>query len=131
MYQKPRCIQIHRDSLTIQVPCGKSQRWRPHLDWFVLRPSRRRCRHKPKHLLPYTFYKALATHVFQFAQYRCLRNKCQSKPYEFTGFGAMDVTKPYEFTWFSDIPGRKPYKFIGLRWAFISQTPVVLPGDVP
>ena len=23
-----------------------------------------------------------------------------TKPYEFTGFGAMDVTKPYEFTGF-------------------------------
>jgi hypothetical protein len=23
-----------------------------------------------------------------------------TKPYEFTGFGAVDVTKPYEFMWF-------------------------------
>jgi hypothetical protein len=27
---------------------------------------------------------------------RCLRNKRPSKPYEFIGFGAMDVTKPSE-----------------------------------
>ncbi len=45
------------------------------------------------------------------------------------GFGAMDVTKPHEFTWFGDTHGPKPYKCIGLRWAFISQTPVVLPED--
>ena len=51
-----------------------------------------------------------------------------TKPYKFIGFGAMDVTKPYKFIWFSDIHGPKPYKFIGSRWAFISQTPVVLPG---
>ncbi len=36
----------------------------------------------------------------------------------------MDVTKPYEFIWFGDVHGPKPYEFIGLRWAFISQTPV-------
>ena len=36
----------------------------------------------------------------------------------------MDVTKPYKFIGFGDIHGPKPYEFIGLRWAFISQTPV-------
>ncbi len=66
-------------------------------------------------------------HVVYVAQYRCLRNKRPSKPYDFIGFGAMDVTKPYEFIWFGDIPGSKPYGFIGFRWAFISQTPVMLP----
>ena len=60
--------------------------------------------------------------------YRCLRNKRQSKPYEFIGFGAMDVTKPYKFIGFGDIHGPKPYKFIGFRWAFISQTPVLSIG---
>jgi hypothetical protein len=39
----------------------------------------------------------------------------------------MDVTKTYEFIWFGDIHGPKPYKFIGLRWAFVSQTPVAQP----
>ncbi len=57
-------------------------------------------------------------------QYRCLRNKRPSKPYEFIGLGAMDVTKPYRFILFGDIHGPKPYKFVGLRWAMISQTPV-------
>jgi hypothetical protein len=33
-------------------------------------------------------------------------------PYEFIGFGAMDVTKPYEFTGFGDIHGPKPCKFM-------------------
>ncbi len=37
------------------------------------------------------------------AQYRCLRKKRPSKPYEFIGPGAMDVTKPYEFIGFGDI----------------------------
>ncbi len=31
-------------------------------------------------------------------------------PYEFMGFGAIDVTKPYKFIWFGDIHGPKPYK---------------------
>jgi hypothetical protein len=53
------------------------------------------------------------------------------EPYEFIGFGAMDVTKPSKFTWFGDLHGLKAYKFIGLRWAFISQTPVVLPVPGP
>jgi hypothetical protein len=38
----------------------------------------------------------------------------------------MDVTKPYKCVWFGDIHGPEPYGFIGLRWAFISQTPVTL-----
>ncbi len=29
-------------------------------------------------------------------RYRCLRNKRSSEPYEFIGFGAIDVTKPYD-----------------------------------
>ena len=33
------------------------------------------------------------------------------KPYEFTWFGAMDVTKPYEFTWFGAMYVTKPYEF--------------------
>ncbi len=41
------------------------------------------------------------------------------------GSRAMDVTKPYEFIGFGDTHGPKPYEFIGIRWAFISQTPVV------
>ena len=48
-----------------------------------------------------------------------------TKTYEFIGFGAMDVTKPYKFIWFGDIHGPRPYKIVGLRWALISQTPVV------
>ena len=42
-------------------------------------------------------------------------NERPSKPYEFIGLGAMDVTKPYKFIWFGDTHGPKPYKFIGLR----------------
>ncbi len=63
--------------------------------------------------------------VLYVTQYRCLRNKRPSEPYEFIGFGAMDVTKPDTFVWFGDIHGLKPYKSIRFRWAFISQTPVV------
>ncbi len=36
-----------------------------------------------------------------------------SKPYEFKGFGAMDVTKPYEFIRFGAMDVTKPYEFIG------------------
>ena len=34
-------------------------------------------------------------------QYRCARRN----PYEFIGFGAMDVTKPYKSIWFGDSHG--------------------------
>ncbi len=37
----------------------------------------------------------------------------------------MDVTEPYKSIWFGDSQGPTPYKSIGLRWAFISQTPVL------
>ncbi len=36
-----------------------------------------------------------------------------TKPYKFTGFGAMDVTKPYEFIGFGAKDVTKPYKCIG------------------
>ncbi len=36
-----------------------------------------------------------------------------AKPYEFIGFGALDVTKPYEFIGFGALDVTKPYKFIG------------------
>ncbi len=58
--------------------------------------------------------------------YRCLRKKRPSKLCELIGFGVMGVTKPYRFIWFGDIHGPKPYYIMGLRWAFISQTPVVV-----
>ncbi len=51
-----------------------------------------------------------------------------SQTYEFIGFWAMDVTKPHKFIRFGSIHGPKPYNFIKFRWAFISQTPVVLPA---
>ncbi len=35
------------------------------------------------------------------------------KPYEFIGFGAMEVTKPYKFIGFGAMDVTKPYKFIG------------------
>ncbi len=54
------------------------------------------------------------------------RNKGPSKPYEFIGSGATAVTKPYKFIWFGAIHGPKPYEFMGFRWAFISQTPVMV-----
>ena len=38
----------------------------------------------------------------------------------------MDVTKSYKFICFGDIHGPKAYKITGCRWAFISQTPVVV-----
>ncbi len=37
-------------------------------------------------------------------RYRCMRNKHPSKPYEFIGFGAMDVTESYKFKWPSMAP---------------------------
>ncbi len=37
----------------------------------------------------------------------------RTKPYEFIGFGAIDVTKPYEFIGFGAIDVTKPYEFIG------------------
>ncbi len=36
-----------------------------------------------------------------------------SKPYEFIGFGAMEVTKPYGFIGFWAMEVTKPYEFIG------------------
>ena len=33
------------------------------------------------------------------------------KPYEFIGFGAMEVTKPYEFIGFGAMEVTKPYEF--------------------
>ncbi len=36
-----------------------------------------------------------------------------TKPYQFIGFGAMDVTKPYEFIGFGAMDVTKPYEFIG------------------
>ncbi len=46
-----------------------------------------------------------------------------ANPYEFIGFGAMDVTKPYKFIRVGDIHGPEAYEFIWFRWALISQTP--------
>ncbi len=37
-----------------------------------------------------------------------------TKPYKFTGFGAMEVTKPYEFIGFGAMEVTKPYEFIGV-----------------
>ena len=37
----------------------------------------------------------------------------ERKRYEFTGFGAMEVTKPYEFIGFGAMEVTKPYEFIG------------------
>ena len=53
--------------------------------------------------------------------YRCLRNKRPSKPCEFIGFGAMDVTKPYKLIRFGAIAITKPYKFIGFGAKAVGQ----------
>ncbi len=37
----------------------------------------------------------------------------ETKPYEFIGFGALDVTKPYEFIRFGAIDVTKPYECSG------------------
>ncbi len=42
-----------------------------------------------------------------------MRNYRRTRPYEFLGVGAMDVTKQYKLIWFGDIHGPKPYKSIG------------------
>ncbi len=39
----------------------------------------------------------------------------RTKPYEFIGFGAMEVTKPYEFLGFGAMEVTKPYEFIGVE----------------
>ncbi len=49
-----------------------------------------------------------------------------TKPYKYIGFGDIHGPKTYKSTGFGDIHGPKPYEFIGFRWAFTSQTPVVL-----
>ncbi len=46
-------------------------------------------------------------------------------PGVFIGYGAMDVTKLYKSIGFGGTHGPKPYKCIGIRWAVISQKPVV------
>jgi hypothetical protein len=43
-------------------------------------------------------------------------------PYEFIGFGGIDVTKPYRFIWFGDIDGPKPYEFRGPRGFYFANT---------
>ncbi len=44
-----------------------------------------------------------------------------TKPYQFIGFGAMEVTKPYQFIGFGAMEVTKPYKFIGF-WAGLGST---------
>ncbi len=48
-------------------------------------------------------------------KYRCVQNNRRARPYEFKGFGAIDVIKPYNLTWFGDIDGPEPYEFIDSR----------------
>ncbi len=45
-------------------------------------------------------------------------------PYEFIGFGAMDVTKPYEFIGFGAMDAAKPYEFIGFGAFGMSKRPL-------
>ncbi len=53
-----------------------------------------------------------------------------TKPYEFIGFGAMEVTKPYEFIGFGAMEVTKPYKFIrfGVHITSWSGFRIGLPG---
>ena len=46
------------------------------------------------------------------------RGRGLTKPYEFIGFGAMEVTKPYEFIGFGAMDVTKPYEFIGFGASF-------------
>ncbi len=48
---------------------------------------------------------ALVSRTRPRRQYRCLRNKRPSQPYEFIGIGAMDVTKPYKYIYIYDLFG--------------------------
>ncbi len=43
-------------------------------------------------------------------------------PYEFMGFGSIDVTKPYEFIWFGVIGAPKPHEFIGSGGFYFANT---------
>ncbi len=43
------------------------------------------------------------------------------KPYEFIGFGAVEVTKPYEFIGFGAMDVTKPYEFMGFGEFLICQ----------
>ena len=45
-----------------------------------------------------------------------------TKPYEFIGFGAMEVTKPYEFIGFGAMEVTKPYEFIGFGAMEVTNT---------
>ncbi len=47
----------------------------------------------------------------------CMFRSPLSKPYEFIGFGAMDVTKSYEFIGFGAMEVTKPYEF--MRFGFL------------
>ncbi len=42
-------------------------------------------------------------------RYRCVRNNCRARPFEFTSFEATYVTQPHKLIWFGDIHGPKPY----------------------
>ncbi len=51
---------------------------------------------------PKTDQNKTLDYIFMFIvllsdNYRCLRNKCPSRPYELIGFGAKDVAKPSKF----------------------------------
>ncbi len=74
---------------------------------------------------PLEFMMAEFTGYARVHHYRCLRHERPSKPHEFIGFGVMDATKPKTNMGFGDIHGPKRYECMGLRWEFISQTPVV------
>jgi hypothetical protein len=58
-------------------------------------------------------------------RYGGVRNIRRARPYEFIGFGAMDVTKPYRFILFGDIHGPKPNEGTGFWSMIISHTPVL------
>ncbi len=54
-----------------------------------------------------------------------------TKPYKFTGFGAMEVTKPYKFIGFGAMEVTKPYKFIGFGSLWGPPLGSCLPPDRP
>ena len=85
----------------------------PHAATTHLAPAERRPAKAQPSSKPYEFTGFGATDVTKPYEFIGFGAMDVTKPYEFIGFGAMDVTKPYEFIGFGAMDVTKPYKFIG------------------
>ena len=91
----------------------------PSPDFFAAVCKPRGRRWHAEHIGPYVCCGSLY-------YYWCLRNTRPSHHFKFIGFGPTNVSKPYKFVWLGDIYGPRRCESIGFRWAFISQTLVML-----